>query len=274
MFSAFLRLANLLAVASLTLLLPACAHRPLQQEFATPSFSDRLHTDIDRGKEDFEAFYTPRTLGALALGIAAAAPLANTSADNDIRDWYQERIHTKSAQPFADVCNYGGQAWVILPVTLELMALNGRFGEEWRDDGGILEWSHRCCRTIALGYPPVIGLYGLLGAGRPDTGDSHWQPFNHFHGVSGHTFIGAVPWLTAATMTDNWLVKAPLVAGSFLTGWSRIHDDEHYAAQVALGWWIAYLCVQTVDQTQKERNWDVIPTAGPDGTGVAFEVRF
>jgi hypothetical protein len=143
--------------------------------------------------QDYGTFYSPRNLGALAVGIAAAAPLANTSADQDVRDWYQKRVHTDDVQPFADVCNYGGQAWVILPVALELMALNGRFGEDWQSDGGILEWSNRCCRTIALGYPPVVSLYGILGAGRPKSGDSHWEPFNHFHGVSGHTFIGAVP---------------------------------------------------------------------------------
>src|SRR5262245_58453758 len=262
MAASSLRLITPCTVALLALLLPPRAHGQITKIDELPTFSDRLHSDFDLSKEDHGNFYSPRGLAALAVGLAVAAPLANTSADQDIRDWYQERIHRRGVDSFADICNYGGQAWVILPVTLELMALNGKFGEDWRSDGGILEWSNRCCRTIALGYPPIVSLYGILGAGRPKSGDSYWETFHHFHGVSGHTFIGAVPWLTAAEMSDNWLVKAPLVAGSLLTGWSRIHDDEHYTAQVVLGWWIAYLSVKAVDQTQQDRAWNVVPTAG------------
>jgi hypothetical protein len=112
----------------------------------------------------------------------------------------------------------------------------------------------------------------LLGASRP-AGDSRWHPFRDVHGVSGHTFVGAVPFLTAAAMVDEPLYKVPLVLGSFLTGWARIHNDNHYFSQAALGWWIAYLSVRSVNQTQRERAVSFSPFT-PDGPGVAVEVRY
>ncbi len=271
------RFAAFLGVAALALLCPACVSDQLQPQSPAPadeerSFHDRLDSDVQLSLDDYSRLYSPLGLTALGVGIAGAAPLANTSADQDVRDWYQHRIKREGLDPVSDVFNYGGQAWVVVPVTLELMALNGRFGEDWQHDGGILEWSNRSTRAIALGYPPVLALYGILGAGRPHTGDSHWHPFNDFHGVSGHTFIGAVPWLTAAAMTDNWLLKTPLVAGSFLTGWSRLHDDRHYLSQIVLGWWIAALSVHSVDGTQ--RAWNVVPTVTPEGAGLGLEVKY
>jgi hypothetical protein len=121
----------------------------------------------------------------------------------------------------------------------------------------------------------VLALYGLLGSGRPDRHDSHWHPFRDVHGISGHTFTGAIPFLTAAAMTDNPWLRGALFLGSFATGWSRIHDDRHYLSQAALGWWVAYLAVRSVDQTQDEqRSLLVAPTVFPDGAGVAVQVRY
>ena len=132
--------------------------------------------------------------------------------------------------------------------------MRGGAGEDYYLDGGLYEWGNRSLRAVATGYPPVVALYGLLGASRPSTNDSRWQPFQHFHSVSGHTFIGAIPFLTAARMMEEPMHKVPFLLGSLLTGWSRIHDNRHYFSQVMLGWWIAYLSVSSVDQTQEERE--------------------
>jgi hypothetical protein len=233
-----------------------------------------LKHDLDLVREDYEHYYTASNLTALAVGIGLAAPLANTSADQSIRHWYQRRIRGETTDEFANFANYGGQFWVAVPASLQLAAWAGELDEDWVKDSALMEWSNRSLRSIFVGVPPMLALYAILGSHRPDRNDSHWHPFQDIHGVSGHTFMGAVPFLTAASMTDDPLLKASLAAGSFLTGWSRINNDKHYFSQVALGWWMAYLAVRSVNKTQAAcANVTISPIFG-DGVGVAAEVRY
>jgi hypothetical protein len=238
-------------------------------------FWDRLDRDIDLALQDYRNYYSLPNLALLGLGIGAAAPIANTPVDNHIRNWIQKRGHGH-VESLAELFNYGGQIWVALPVGLEIAALCGKAPDDYTHDGGLFEWSNRSLRAIAVGFPPVVALYAILGSGRPDlSNDSRWHPFEHFHGVSGHTFIGAVPFLTAASMTDNLWLKYPLIAGSFLTGWARLYEDRHYFSQVALGWWCAALAVHSVNQTEDQRRGlAVVPMAVPGGTGMGLEWRF
>lgn len=266
-------LRHLLGLAALSLLLPGCATAP-PLEADPPTFHDRLHEDVELSRGDHQHLYSPLGLTALAAGVAAAAPLANSSADEDVQDWYRTRIKRDGLDDYATVAGTAGQVWVVVPVGLEFARLLGHIDEEAIHDGGLFEWSNRSLRTCAVGYPPVLALFGLLGAARPSDGDSRWRPFQDFHGASGHTFVGAVPFLTAAAMTANPFLKAPLIAASFATGWSRIHDDKHYLSQVLLGWGIAALATWSVDQTQQSAAWSIEPTAGPDGVGVGLLWRY
>ncbi|MCI0460197.1 MAG: phosphatase PAP2 family protein [Gemmataceae bacterium] len=240
----------------------------------SPDTWSRLCQDIDLALEDCHHYYSWRNLGGVALGVGLAAPLANTSADESIRRWYQDRARSGPADSAAEVMKYLGQAWVVAPLCMEVAGLTGHAPEDYRTDGCLFEWSNRSLRAVAVGFPPVVALYGLLGASRPDRGHSHWHPFRDFHGVSGHTFMGTVPFLTAAAMTDNPWVRYPMLLGSFLSGWSRLHQDRHYFSQVALGWWMAYLAVQCVDQTQQRRALTLTPTVTPEGCGVGIEWQY
>ena len=118
----------------------------------------------------------------------------------------------------------------------------------------------------------MLAMQMLTGASRPGETDdgSTWKPFQDNNGVSGHSFIGAVPFLCAAKMTDDPLWKAAFYAGSTLAGLSRINDDRHYTSQVFLGWWMAYLAATAVDQTQSG-NWAVYPWPTADGMGVEVD---
>jgi hypothetical protein len=235
---------------------------------------DRLQRDIDLGLEDYRNYYTWGNLAALGVGVGLVAPLANTSADQDIRRWYQRHIRGETTGEYSQVINYAGQIWVALPLCLEGAALLGRTDDDYAFDGGWYEWSNRSLRAIGVGAPPMLALYVILGSSRPDRNDSHWHPFQDSHGVSGHTFMGAVPFLTAAEMTDNRWLQATLVAGSFLTGWSRIDLDRHYFSQVALGWWMAYLAVRRVDDTQSAHRSLLVTPAVTEGPGIGFELRY
>ncbi len=236
---------------------------------------DRLAHDVDLSLEDYRNYYTWGNMALVGLGIAAAAPLANTTADEHLRRWYQSRVNSSAVSRLAEVGNIGGQLWVVFPLALEGAALLGHAPEGYDTDGGLWEWSNRSLRAIAVGFPPVIAEYFLLGASRPDRGHSGWQPFQDIHGVSGHTFVGAVPFLTAAAMTDNPWIKYPLILGSFFTGWSRFHEDRHYFSQVALGWWMAYVAVRSVNETQDARGRvHITPGVMSEGPGVTLEVRY
>jgi hypothetical protein len=237
-------------------------------------FWERLGRDIDLSLQDYCNYYSWTNLGLLALGVGTTGAIANTAADRDIRQRYQHSYGGR-IRSVAEVFNYGGQIWVALPVGVELAALCGKAPDDYTTDGGLFEWSNRSLRAIAVGFPPVIAMYGLLGASRPDRNDSRWHPFNDIHGVSGHTFIGAVPFLTAASMTDNPWLKYPLYVGSFLTGWARFHEDRHYFSQVALGWWSGVLAVCSVNQTEDQRrSLSVGPMVMPGGAGMGVEMHY
>jgi hypothetical protein len=238
-------------------------------------FWGRFDADVELAKDDYRSFCSVRGLSGLALGIGLAAPLADTHADIAVRDWYQSKVRSSAANRAADVLTYAGQLWVVVPVGVETAALLGEADTDDRTDGGLCEWSNRCLRGIAVGYPPTVALFAVLGSSRPDRHDSRWHPFADVHGVSGHTFLGAVPFLTAAAMTDDELLKGSLFLGSFLTGWARLNNDRHYLSQVALGWWMACLAVTNVDETQWQRRaWSLAPTWVADGPGVAVQFQY
>jgi hypothetical protein len=135
--------------------------------------------------------------------------------------------------------------------------------------------SRRTLRGWATGAPTLLAMQSVLGPSRPLMGDhaSYWKPFQDSHGASGHAFMGAMPFLTAADMVDNPFIKGIFFSGSFLTGWSRIQTDDHYLSQVILGWWIAYRATRCVSKTQEEnRCWEIFPSTSSDGGGVQANV--
>ena len=114
-------------------------------------------------------------------------------------------------------------------------------------------------RAAIVGEPLVFALQKILGPTRPKTdpiNGSAWHPFGRFDeevGASGHAFIGAVPFLTAAELSDNQLLKYSLYLLSITPGLSRINDDMHYSSQVILGYAIAVLSVKSVMQTNESK---------------------
>ena len=116
----------------------------------------------------------------------------------------------------------------------------------------------------------------LIGASRPGetVAGSRWRPFNDSNGVSGHAFVGAVPFLVAAKHAERPLVKVALIAGSTLTGYSRIYQDKHYLSQALLGWSIAHLAVEATEMTEQSVDqWRVVPLGLDDVVGVGWEMR-
>ena len=204
----------------------------------------------------------------------AAAPLANTHADQAIRDWYQQNVRSRATDQVARIVKYAGEPWVTVPAYLAA-ELAERVADNAAIDAAVGEWGSRGLRATALGVPPLLVLQVTLGASRPTKGDSHWRLFHDPHGVSGHSFVGAVPFLTAAMMADDSLWRYPLLAASFLPGLSRINDDRHYPSQVTLGWWMAYLATASVRETATGQRWFRLLPVSPTGEpGAAVLVQY
>jgi len=251
------------------LILPSSAWAEEEEEIIS-----RINEIKDTIYEDYRNFYSIENLEDLAIGIGIAGVLANTSIDGEIQDWDQESLRNKDTDNLSRAVKPFGDARITVPVYLGAAI----FGELTKDIkvGSITgEWAKRSLRTILVAVPPMLFLQTALGASRPIEDDSHWRPFNDSNGVSGHSFMGAVPFIAAAKMTDNSYLKYLFYLGSTLTGWSRINDNSHYFSQAALGWWMAYLAASCGDKAGTGKRKVVIALAPiPDGVRFTIALRF
>lgn len=230
---------------------------------------------IHRLVSDYKNFYLSDNLFAVGAAIVVAAPIANTHADQAIREWYQRGAgNSQGANETAKVFKAFGQWQYTVPVYFGLSLTEHLFPDS-PTVGAVANFGNRSLRALAVGAPTVGALQVGLGSGRPYTHDSHWSPFDHSNGVSGHAFVGAVPFLTAASMTESRVLKALLIAGSFGPAWSRIQTDDHYFSQVFLGWTIAYLSVESVNLTEcRARNMRIVPVELPQGVGLGVQFEY
>lgn len=197
----------------------------------------------------------------LGIGIAADAVPANTNVDRWIRDKYREDLRSRGTDDAAKVAKVPGTALVTVPVYAGAYGAGYLLGSET-----LTEWSQRSARATLVGTPALLILQEAIGSGRPEDGNSHWKPFHSSHGVSGHAYIGAVPFVTAAEMSEAPYGKGLFFALSALPGLSRINDDAHYFSQAALGWYLAYLSCRVVSKGNPESvghaQFGIAPVAG------------
>ena len=135
----------------------------------------------------------------------------------------------------------------------------------------------RSLRGLLVGAPVVGFLQVATGGSRPGEADygSYWRPLNDDNGVSGHSFLGAVPFLVAAKRADGLLLKTAFFVGSGLAGYSRLNDDAHYLSQVLLGWWVAYLSVEATQLTEQSHlQYRLVPLTIDGLVGVGVELRY
>ena len=230
---------------------------------------------ISRGfeivKTDFGNFYLDRAnLTKLGIGVAGAAVFANTGMDRYIRNKYQDKLRSEETDEATRIFNIpaAGVALVIAPAYL------GAYGAGMLlRNSTMVEWAKNSLRATVVGGPALLVLAAATGGDRPTEGDSNWGAFNNFHGVSGHAYFSAVPFITAAKMSENPYQKAILYGFSTFAGLSRINDDQHYFSQVALGWYLAYLSCAVVEKGYGPREGRVHVQLAPVPKGVAITVQ-
>lgn len=229
---------------------------------------------------DYSRFYAPQGLGNLSLGLLAGAAMAHTNIDSFLNeDFYQETIRNARTDELMELFHEPkilGEGKYAIPLYVAL-ALT----QPWTGSGivgaNVGEWGDRSLRTILVGGPAVLVLQRVLGGSRPGESDagSHWTPFQDNNAVSGHAFMGAVPFLSAARMTDRPMLKGILYAGSALPALSRINDQGHYPSQAFLGWYLALLASRAVEPDGGPRRaWSVSPWLTGNHAGLMWERRF
>ena len=226
-------------------------------------------------RDDFRNMYSGESLLGVGAVFGVGAALANSDADQEMQDWYQDDVRSHSTDDVASVAKTFGEGILIIPAAA-CGLLIGECAAAWEPCCQTGEWGDRTMRGMLVGSPSLIGLQLATGASRPgeSSAESDWIPFNDNNGVSGHSFIGAVPFISAAKMTDNPLAKTGLYAASALTGWSRVNDDDHYTSQAILGWCLAYAACSAVDRTEQDHaaiRFTAVSVSGGVGMGVVFE---
>ena len=252
-------------VLGLAVLLLPLGHRCLAADNGVISRS------YETVKTDFGNFYLDReNLTRLGIGIAGAAVFANTGMDRYIRNKYQDDLRSKETDEATKIFNISGTAvaLVIAPAYL------GAYGAGMLlHNPTMVEWAQKSFRATVVGGPALVFLAAATGGDRPTEGDSNWGAFNNFHGVSGHTYFSAVPFITAAKMSENPYQKAIFYGLSTFTGLSRINDDKHYFSHVALGWYLAYLSCAVVEKGNGPREGRVHVQLAPVPKGIAITVQ-
>jgi len=231
-----------------------------------------LATTQDHVFRDYANYYTLNTLGEFVVILAPAAVFANSDFDADVGNWYQQHIRSGDTDRAATVFRTLGNGYYTIPAYVSAKFL-GEYFDDYPGMDLLGEFGDRTTRALLVGAPPLLAVQYLTGGGRPSSfaDESYWRPFRGSHGASGHAFVGAVPFLTLAGMTDDPLAKCFFYACSPWSGISRINDNVHYASQVWLGWWLAYLACDAVNKTGKEKDpWVITPLCTPEMNGVGL----
>ena len=246
---------------------------------AERTFSGRFRGVFREGwhdvRSDYRNYYRWHTARDFLLCLGGAAVMANTTIDEKFQHWVQEDVKSSGSDDFASFWKQFGEGQIFIPAWAGL-AVAGSMLEEWPVMGTAGDFGSRATRSYLVGAPPVIFMQYCLGGSRPGEGHgSAWKPFNDNNGVSGHAFIGAVPFITAAQMSENCYVKGCFYFLSTLPAWSRINDDSHYLSQAWMGWWMAYLSCRSVNETEqgKRKCMAIAPILAPDTVGMMFEYR-
>lgn len=248
--------------------------------FSTTAFADSTENkqiNVNIGSifetvvDDYKQFYSTDVFYRAAGMYALGATLAHTSIDTEFQDWHQQNVHSSGSDNLASVVKVFGEKSILLPLTglaasYQLMDTDSKVGQ----------WGEKSFRAYLVGAPVLASMQLLTGGSRPRDHyqDAKWRPFNDDNGVSGHAFVGAVPFLTLANMPElNTTQRNLAYAGSALTAWSRINDDAHFLSQAILGWYMAWESVNAVSRSTKAGKWySVKPqvVSGNLGLGINF----
>jgi len=222
---------------------------------------------------DYKNFYSHENAQSLAIAFGSAGMSANSMMDRDIQEWYRHRAASEWTHGYAKITENLGNGMLVVPAMAAASGLS--FASDEGALGTVGQWGERSLRAYAVGGPFLLLSQEAVGGERPKDGDSYWRPFNNCHGVSGHAFIGAVPFITIAEMTDSAPIKVVSYAGSAAVAWARMDRDAHFFSQVFIGWYIAKCSVDSVFRTElRPKPIELVPILDDRTAGAALRFNF
>jgi hypothetical protein len=253
----------------------ADTHKKTTQETAPSGRKRASLSDIGHAFwQDLKSFYAPRPMLTFAGVLSGAAILANTPIDAKVARWYQRDIRSSTTNKIAHAFKWQGQNWPM--ITDVALTLTG-YAANQDMNNGVFGWASRSLQAILVGAPVLGASQVILGGGRPDANkSSHWRFMGIGPAASGHSFYGAIPWLTAAHMVHNTALKISLYTLSTFTAFSRVNDNRHYLSQTILGWTIAYLATSAVSasKTKMGENLQISPIVTSHMVGADVELSY
>ena len=261
------------------LMASGCSNRPPVPPGADEESSQKA-TPLQRfGRSvlnDYREAYSNNGLLEIGKHIAIHGLLANSHADRAIRDQWQQDWRNESTDdffhPFIRTGDLAQNRWSLPLYSLGMIA-GGYSGLE--SDSPLATWASRSLRANLLAGPQGWALTYALGTHRPTAGHSGWNPWNDNDGVSGHSLYGAIPFLTAARMSESPWLKATLIGASTLPALARINLNKHYTSQAYLGWALAWTATDVIARDAADdgqASWLLLPL--PNGAFASVRIRF
>jgi len=235
--------------------------------------------------QDYRNFYSCENLTCVTAAFGAGALMANTGFDTTMQNAWQTGITGSQTGKFFSATKDIGDGIYLLPAA-GIAAAAGMALEGMPVGDALGGWGARSLRIFLVGGPPVYVLQLATGASRPSShgsinsespSGSDWKFFQDNNGVSGHSFMGAIPFLAAADMVENPLAKGTLYVCSTFVGFSRINDDAHYSSQAFLGWYLAWASSLAVSRTEHHFagfQVRVVPIPVGDQGGMGLEASW
>jgi hypothetical protein len=241
--------------------------------FSEEKFELNTKSIMSEVVKDYETFYQSDRLLRAASVFTLGALVANSRVDTEIQSWHQSNINSNFSDDVSGVAKLFGEKIIMVPLSLAATAM-----QISSTDNAFGQWGQLTFRSYLVGSPAVGALQLLTGGSRPRDhyGDAHWRPFNDDNGVSGHSYVGAVPFLVLAKMEHLTPMQQNIALfASGLSAWSRVNDDAHFFSQALLGWYMAWEAVDAVTSNGVTENWmKVSPYTFGDGVGISIALSW
>ena len=239
------------------------------------SFSQSQNSLIEKLTLDHKNYYLETDYKTTAYVFLLGSLMANSDIDQNLISFYNNDIRDKDLEEHNENASFWknfGEGDIFIP--LALLSASTNFVAK----NPVGTWGSMVSRAYLVGAPPMLLMQKVTGGSRPferEDGSSTWDFWADENGVSGHAFMGSIPFLVASKMSNNKLISNTFLTLSTFTGISRVNDNAHFTSQAILGWYMGYMAVAAIDKTnKKEKDYLLMPVLDSEKVGLSISGSF